>query len=77
MEKRFQVKRFLFETTTDDAVCWFMLTDRILSMLATNQYIKMKNVNKFGTGKAGDEATFLFQGASNRIGGKRGKISER
>lgn len=52
MEKRFQVKRFLFETTTGEAVCRFMLTDRLLPMLAPNQYIEMKNVNKLGTGKS-------------------------
>ena len=52
MEKRFQVKRFLFETTRGEAVCRFMLTDRLLPMLAPNQYIEMKSVNKLGTGKS-------------------------
>lgn len=52
MEKRFQVKRFLFETTMDETVCRFMLTDRLLPMLAPNQYIEMKSVNKLGTGKS-------------------------
>lgn len=52
MEKRFQVKRFLFETTTGEAICRFMLTDRLLPMLAPNQYIEMKSVNKLGTGKS-------------------------
>lgn len=51
MEKRFQVKRFLFETTTGEAICRFMLTDRLLPMLAPNQYIEMKSVRKLGTGK--------------------------
>lgn len=52
MEKRFQVKRFLFETTTDETVCRFMLTDYLLPMLAPNQYIEMKSINKLGTGKS-------------------------
>jgi len=52
MEKRFQVKRFLFETTTGEAICRFMLTDHFLPMLAPNQYIEMKSVNKLGTGKS-------------------------
>jgi hypothetical protein len=51
MEKRFQVKRFLFETSMDVAVCRFMLTDRLLALLVPNQYIELKSVNKFGTGK--------------------------
>lgn len=51
MEKRFQVKRFLFETSMDEAVCRFMLTDRLLPLLVPNQYIEMKSVNKLGTGK--------------------------
>lgn len=51
MKKRFQVKRFLFETTADEAICRLMLTDRLLPMLAPNQYIEMKSVNKLGTGK--------------------------
>lgn len=51
MEKRFQVKRFLFETTRGGAVCRYMLTDRLLPMLVPNQYIEMKSVNKLGTGK--------------------------
>lgn len=51
MEKRFEVKRFLFETTRSEAVCRFMLTDRLLPMLVPNQYIEMKSVNKLGTGK--------------------------
>ena len=52
MEKRFEVKRFLFETTRSKAVCRFMLTDRLLPMLVPNQYIEMKSVNKLGTGKS-------------------------
>jgi integrase len=52
MEKRFHVKRFLFETTTREVVWRFMLTDRLLPMLAPNQYIEMKSVNKLGTGKS-------------------------
>ena len=52
MEKRFQVKRFLFETTAGDEVCRYMLTDRFLPMLAPNQYIEMKSINKLGTGKS-------------------------
>jgi len=51
MEKRFKVKRFLFETTGDEVVCRFMLTDGLLPMLVPNQYIEMKSVNKVGTGK--------------------------
>jgi|GEM_PF-5165062 len=50
MDKRFQVKRFLFETIAGDEVCRFMLTDRLLPMLAPNQYIEMKSINKLGTG---------------------------
>lgn len=49
MQKRFQVKRFLFETTSGEAVGRFMLTDCLLPMLAPNQYIEMKSVNKLGT----------------------------
>ena len=52
MEKRFEVKRFLFETTRNETVCRFMLTDRLLPMLVPNQYIEMKSVNKLGTGKS-------------------------
>ena len=52
MEKRFRVKRFLFETTAGDEVCRYMLTDRLLPMLAPNQYIEMKSINKLGTGKS-------------------------
>jgi len=51
MDKRFQVKRFLFETIAGDEVCRFMLTDRLLPMLAPNQYNEMKSINKLGTGK--------------------------
>lgn len=51
MEKRFQVKRFLFETTTGETACRFMLTDRLLPMLVPNQYIEIKSVRKLGTGK--------------------------
>ena len=29
-----------------------MLTDRLLPMLAPNQYIEMKSINKLGTGKS-------------------------
>lgn len=52
MEKRFEVKWFLFETTRSEAVCRFMLTDRFLPILVPNQYIEMKSVNKLGIGKS-------------------------
>lgn len=51
MEKRFMVKKFLFETKSGEAVCRFMLTDHLIPMLVPNQYIEMKSVNKLGTGK--------------------------
>lgn len=51
MEKRFMVKRFLFETKSGGMVCRFMLTDHLIPMLVPNQYIEIKSVNKLGTGK--------------------------
>lgn len=52
MEKRFKVKRFLFETTKGEVVWRYMLTDCFLPMLAPNQYIEMKSINKLGTGRS-------------------------
>lgn len=52
MKKRFRVKRFLFETSLDEAVCRFMLTDRFFPLLVSKQYIEMKSVNKLATGKS-------------------------
>ncbi len=51
MEKRFKVKRFLFETTGGEPICRYMLTDRQLPMLVPNQYIEMKSIRKLGTGR--------------------------
>ena len=51
MEKRFKVKKFLFETKMGDVVCRFMLTDNLIPMIVPNQYIEMKSINKLGTGK--------------------------
>lgn len=51
MEKRFKVKRFLFETTNGEPVCRYMLTYRLLPILIPNQYIEMKSIRKLGTGR--------------------------
>lgn len=50
--KRFEVKRFLFETKDGNAVCRYMLTDCKIPMIVPNQYIEMKSINKAGTGKS-------------------------
>ncbi|MFI3227616.1 MAG: site-specific integrase [Clostridia bacterium] len=51
MDKRFKVKRFLFETTNNEEVLRFMLTDFLLPMNVPNQFIEMKSINKLSTGK--------------------------
>jgi site-specific recombinase XerD len=48
---RFQVKRFLFETTGGEVVGRYMLTDSLIPLNAPNQFIEMKSVRKTGTGR--------------------------
>lgn len=48
---RFQVKRFLFETRSDEAVGRYMLTDSFIPLNAPNQFIEMKSIRKIGTGR--------------------------
>lgn len=52
MDKRFQVKKFLFKTTDDEEILRYMLTDFLIPMNVPNQFIEMKSINKLGTGKA-------------------------
>ena len=49
--KRFMVKRFLFETSGGEAVGRYMLTDSLIPLNAPNQFIEMKSIRKIGTGK--------------------------
>lgn len=50
MEKRFEVKRFLFETTRGGLLIY---ADRPpSSYVGANQYIEMKSANKLGTGRS-------------------------
>ena len=49
--KRFKVKKFLFETKSGEVVLRHMLTDNLLPMLVPNQYVEMMSINKLGTGR--------------------------
>lgn len=51
MDKRFKVKRFLFETRRGEPILRFMLTDSLIPMLEPNQFIEMKSVNKLASGR--------------------------
>lgn len=51
MDKRFKVKRFLFETIGREPILRFMLTDDIVPMLEANQFIEMKSINKLSSGR--------------------------
>jgi len=49
--KRFKVKKFLFETKSGEVVLRHMLTDNLIPMLVPNQYVEMMSINKLGTGR--------------------------
>jgi len=49
--KRFKVKKFLFETKSGEVVLRHMLTDNLLPILVPNQYVEMMSINKLGTGQ--------------------------
>lgn len=60
MKKRFEVKRFLFETENSEEILRYMLTDFLIPMNVPNQFIEMKSINKLGTGKVSAHKLCVF-----------------
>lgn len=50
-QKRFQVKKFLFETDHGEPVCFALLTDRLLPMVIPNEYLLEIGNRKKSTGR--------------------------
>jgi len=50
-EKRFQVKRFVFETDSGGMIERYMITDNLLPLFAVNQWIEAKSLRSVNTGK--------------------------
>lgn len=59
--KRFQLKRFKFETENGRIIERYMITDNLLPMFEVNQWIEVKSLRKVSTGKeyAGKLVVFL------------------
>lgn len=59
--KRFQLKKFKFETDNGGIIGRYMITDNLVPMLEVNQWIEVKSLRKVSTGKeyAGKLVVFL------------------